>query len=112
MPYLEANIAKGKGVVLIAAAQMIGRLDSVSFLLTVGGIFMAIFAIIGWSFVKSEAREIAREVALEEARKIAQNYYATKGEERADIDNPSKNSYNNASTFDAGAGTESGATKQ
>lgn len=59
----------------IAAAQMIGRLDLVSFLLTVGGLLLAVFALMGFWMIRREALDEASRVAAEEAQKVAQIYY-------------------------------------
>lgn len=67
--------AKSRAFDSIAAAQMIGRLDLVSFILTTGGVGLAIFALLGWFLIRREAREEAREAATEEARKVAQRFY-------------------------------------
>jgi len=58
----------------IAAAQSIGRLDAISFLLTVGGLLMGVFALLGFWIIRREARDEAREAAGEEVRHIAQMY--------------------------------------
>lgn len=58
----------------IAAAQMIGRLDLVSFLLTVGGILLAVFALMGFWMIRREALDEAGRVASDEARRILQVY--------------------------------------
>lgn len=54
----------------IAAAQAIGRLDLVSFLLTTGGILLGAFSLIGFWVIRREAMEEARDAALEEVKKI------------------------------------------
>lgn len=54
----------------IAAAQAIGRLDLVSFLLTTGGVLLGIFSLIGFWIIRREAMEEARDAAIEEARKF------------------------------------------
>lgn len=59
----------------IAAAQAIGRLDLVSFLLTTGGIMLGLFSLMGFWIIRREARDEAREAAAEEVRKIAQLYF-------------------------------------
>lgn len=59
----------------IAAAQAIGRLDLVSFLLTTGGILLGLFSLMGFWIIRREARDEAREAAAEEVRKIAQLYF-------------------------------------
>lgn len=58
----------------VAAAQMIGRLDLVSFLLTVGGLLLAVFALMGFWMIRREALDEAGRVARDEARKVAQQY--------------------------------------
>lgn len=65
----------GKSFDSIAAAQMIGRLDQVSFLMTIGGIFMAFFAFVGFWMIKREAIDEACKVAADAARETAQKYY-------------------------------------
>ena len=59
----------------IRAAQMIGRLDLITFLLTAGGILFALFAFMGFWMIRREALDKAHEVAAEEARRIAQDIY-------------------------------------
>ena len=59
----------------IAAANAIGRLDFISFLLTAGGILFAIFAFVGFWVVRREVVDEASRVASNEARKVAQRYY-------------------------------------
>lgn len=59
----------------IAAAQAIGRLDLVSFLLTTGGVLLGLFSLLGFWIVRREARDEAREAAAEEARRISQLYF-------------------------------------
>lgn len=54
----------------IAAAQAIGRLDLVSFLLTTGGVLLGIFSLIGFWIIRREAMEEAREAALSEVRRF------------------------------------------
>jgi hypothetical protein len=66
----------GKSFDSIAAAQMIGRLDQVSFLMTMGGIFLAFFALGGFWMIRREAIDEACKVAAEAARETAQKYYA------------------------------------
>lgn len=56
----------------IAAAQAIGRLDLVSFLLTTGGILLGAFSLIGFWVIRREAMEEARDAALEEVKRVAQ----------------------------------------
>jgi len=56
----------------IAAAQAIGRLDLVSFLLTTGGILLGLFSLIGFWIIRREAMEEARDAALEEVRRVMQ----------------------------------------
>lgn len=58
----------------IAAAQAIGRLDLVSFLLTTGGILLGIFSLIGFWIIRREAMEEARDAATEQVRRIALLY--------------------------------------
>ena len=65
----------GKSFDSIAAAQMIGRLDQVSFLMTIGGIFLAFFAFVGFWMIRREAIDEARIVAADAARDTAQKYY-------------------------------------
>lgn len=60
----------------VAAAQMIGRLDLVSFLLTIGGLMLAVFALMGFWMIRREALDKAGRVAREEARRVAQQYAA------------------------------------
>lgn len=66
----------------VAAAQMIGRLDLVSFLLTVGGILLAVFALMGFWMIRREALDEAGRVAREEARIVAQKYASLDENER------------------------------
>lgn len=47
----------------IAAAQAIGRLDFVSFLLTTGGALLGVFGLLGFWVIRREAREEARDAA-------------------------------------------------
>ena len=54
----------------IAAAQAIGRLDLVSFLLTTGGILLGAFSLIGFWVIRREAMEEARDAALEEVKRV------------------------------------------
>jgi hypothetical protein len=67
--------AKSRAFDSIAAAQMIGRLDLVTMLLTFGAVGLAVFSFIGWWMIRREARDEAREVAAEEVRKVAQHYF-------------------------------------
>lgn len=60
----------------IAAAQMIGRLDLVSMLLTLGGMALAIFAFVGFWVIRREVLDQASKVAAEEARTVAERYYS------------------------------------
>lgn len=57
-------------------ARSLGRLDLVSFWLSVLGFFLAVFAIIGYGVVRVEARKVsteeAREVSTEVAKKTAE----------------------------------------
>lgn len=66
----------------IAAAQMIGRLDLVSFLLTGGGLLFAVFALIGFWAVRRDVMDQAATVATQAASDIAQNYYSKENEKR------------------------------
>jgi hypothetical protein len=65
----------------VAAAQMIGRLDLVSFLLTAGGLMLAVFALMGFWMIRREALDEAGRVARDEARKIAQEYALDENQE-------------------------------
>lgn len=58
----------------IAAAQAIGRLDLVSFLLTTGGVLLGVFSLIGFWIIRREAMEEAREAALSEAQKFLSRF--------------------------------------
>lgn len=58
----------------IAAAQAIGRLDLVSFLLTTGGILLGIFSLIGFWIIRREAMEEARTAALTETRNFLSRF--------------------------------------
>jgi hypothetical protein len=62
----------------IAAAQAIGRLDLVSFLLTIAGLLLGVFTLFGFWIIRREAREEARETAREtafsEVKRISQLY--------------------------------------
>lgn len=70
----------------IAAAQAIGRLDLVSFLLTTGGILLGIFSLIGFWIIRREAMEEARDAATEQVRRIAQLYGLDENEKRTYIE--------------------------
>lgn len=105
----------------IAAAQMIGRLDLVSFLLTVGGLLLAVFAFMGFWMIRREALDEAARVAADEARRIAQNYYAAAPAAKTNGDNfnPSphiggaseaQSSFDPSKVSIAGAVEETGAT--
>jgi len=60
----------------IASAQMIGRLDQVTFLLSMGGLLFALFAFMGFWMIRREVLDTAERVASEAARDVAQSYYA------------------------------------
>lgn len=77
----------------VAAAQMLGRLDLVSFLLTTGAIGLAIFSLMGWWLIRREAKDEAREVAANEARRIAQEYYSGQNKSETEHDKTAKESY-------------------
>lgn len=106
----------------IAAAQAIGRLDLVSFLLTTGGIMLGLFSLMGFWIIRREARDEAREAAAEEVRTIAQFYFQKKnGEGTNGGDNPQSDShikvalsvpasFDPASVSTAGAVEEKGAS--
>jgi len=53
----------------LQVARSLGRLDLISFWLTVLGVFLAIMALMGFNFVKSEARSVAEETAERAAYK-------------------------------------------
>lgn len=74
----------------IAAAQAIGRLDLVSFLLTTGGMLLGLFSLMGFWIIRREARDEAREIALEELRRIVQIYGIEKNGSGTHIENPSR----------------------
>ncbi|MGE4313961.1 MAG: hypothetical protein AB7E85_06795 [Pseudobdellovibrionaceae bacterium] len=59
----------------IRAAQMIGRLDIVSLILTTGGIILAISAFFGFWVIRREVIAEAREEAGNAARDIANRYF-------------------------------------
>jgi hypothetical protein len=83
----------------VAAAQMIGRLDLVSFLLTVGGLLLAVFALMGFWMIRREALDEASRVAADEARKVAQIYYGLDQNESGtyvDVNRASAESQNSA----------------
>jgi len=67
-------LAKARSFDSIAAAQAVGRLDLVSFLLTMGGLFIAVFSLFGFWIIRREALEEAREAAIEEVRRIGPLY--------------------------------------
>lgn len=105
----------------VAAAQMIGRLDLVSFLLTIGGILLAVFAFMGFWMIRREALDEAARVAADEVRRIAQDYFAATPSAKTSGDNlqPSRHTEGTPQTqssFDpskvsiAGAVEETGAT--
>lgn len=83
----------------VAAAQMIGRLDLVSFLLTVGGLLLAVFALMGFWMIRREALDEASRVAADEARKVAQKFYSGQNENRTTgRDKPDNSSYSSDGT--------------
>lgn len=59
----------------IAAAQAIGRLDLVSFMISVGGLFLAFFAFIGFWMIRREALDEAQRCATDTAAKVAREYF-------------------------------------
>lgn len=71
----EVCLAGSRAYDSVAAAQMIGRLDLVSFLLTTGGLLLAVFALMGFWMIRREALDEASRVAGDEARRVAQLYY-------------------------------------
>ena len=78
----------------VAAAQMIGRLDLVTFLLTSGGLLFAVFAFIGFWAVRRDVMDQAATVAAQKAADIAQTYYARENEKRTNGgDNDDGSSY-------------------
>lgn len=78
----------------IAAAQMIGRLDHVTFVLTMGGLLLALFAFIGFWMIRREVIDQAAVIAADEARSVAQEYYAREDKVREQKgDKPDKLSY-------------------
>ena len=76
----------------IRAAQLIGRLDLVSFLLTAGGILIALFAFMGFWMIRREALDEAANVAANEAQKVAQRYFK-KGAPSPEGDKTGEESY-------------------
>jgi hypothetical protein len=60
----------------IASAEMIGRLDHVTFLLSMGGLLFALFAFMGFWMIRREVLDTAERVASEAAREVAQSYCA------------------------------------
>lgn len=78
----------------IASAEMIGRLDHVTFLLSMGGLLFALFAFMGFWMIRREVLDQAEAVAADEARRVSQELYAKQavGPEQKD-DKPDKLSY-------------------
>ena len=66
----------GDGHDSVQAAMELGRLDFVSFLLTAGGILLGVFALMGFWMIRREALDEAAKVAADEARRVAQEFYA------------------------------------
>lgn len=60
----------------IAAATMIGRLDVVSFALTMLGIFLAVFAVAGFWMIRRDVLDQVERIAANEARSYVQALYA------------------------------------
>ena len=72
----------GKGHIdTLALAVQFGRLDFISYLLTVLGIMLGMGAMVGFSYYGIQAGRIAAEVAEEEAKKIAKEVAAEVAEE-------------------------------
>lgn len=83
-----------RGFDSIAAAQMIGRLDQVTFVLTMGGLLLALFAFIGFWMIRREVIDQAAAIAADEARAVAQELYAQEDKAREQKDDkPDKLSY-------------------
>lgn len=62
----------------IAAATMVGRLDVVSFALTMLGVFIAIFAVAGFWMIRRDVLDQVERIAADEARRYVQELYADK----------------------------------
>lgn len=77
----------------IAAAEMVGRLDVASFILTMIGLFLAIFAFVGFWMIRREVVDQAAQIAANEARKVAQTIYANQPPPEQKGDKPDILSY-------------------
>ncbi|ROT94774.1 hypothetical protein EB810_06305 [Altererythrobacter sp. FM1] len=86
-------LADRKGFDSIAAAEMIGRLDQVTFLLSMGGLLFALFAFMGFWMIRREVLDTAERVAGEAAREAAQVYYAKQPQPEQKDDKQDKLSY-------------------
>ncbi|MCY4008015.1 MAG: hypothetical protein OXE84_14525 [Rhodobacteraceae bacterium] len=70
----------------LEAARSLGRLDLVSFWLTVLGIFLAVMALIGFNFIRSEAKSVAENTA----RRVANQAVIRSLEDRKGIEESSQ----------------------
>lgn len=92
----------------IAAAQAIGRLDFVSFLLAAGGLLFGLFALFGFWTVRYEVIERANDTAAEVAREVANFYY-----KKDDFQQTGRNGFKTVETAVAevtGLSSDTGAT--
>ena len=56
----------------LSIAKSLGRLDLISFWLTILGVLLTVAALIGYKFVRSEAKDIAKDIATKIARETSE----------------------------------------